>query len=162
MQDCAFKHMYDGKEVDILNCYPQENNVDRTKRGRHYFLGDNNSICLLPYHLTFILSCRRPTLVWHKPENKQCLIKETNINKHLHHIEPLVVHVEMYTIVTRSAVCATQSRTYRMLKCRPTRKVAVNTWSRDHVPKSREGKHAHVYIPVTDWGELDMILSISP
>ena len=50
----------------------------------------NNSLCLPPYHLTFVLSYRRPTLVWLKSLNKQRLIKETNISKHLHHKEPLV------------------------------------------------------------------------
>ena len=75
-----------------------------------------------------VLSYRRPTIVWHKPVNKQLLLKETNISKHLrhkdplvpygesdttcrlYHTEPLVRHVEIYTKVSRLAVCTTQSR----------------------------------------------------
>ena len=69
--------------------------------------------------------------------NKQRLIKETRISKHLHnkdplvpycdsdttrrlyHTEPLVRQVEIYTKVTRPAVCTTQSRQqlHGTLKC---------------------------------------------
>ena len=93
-----------------------------------WFSRVNNSLCLPPYHLTFVLSYRRPTLVWHKSLNKQCLIKEININKHLHYKNPLISysesdrtrclhhavlllrHVEMYRKVTRPVVCTTQCR----------------------------------------------------
>ena len=44
--------------------------------------------------MTFLLSYRRPTLVLHKSLNKQRLIKETNINKHLHNKNPLISYSE--------------------------------------------------------------------
>ena len=53
-------------------------------------LGVNDSVCLPPRHLTFVLSYRRPTLVSRKSANKQCLMKETTINNYRLHIEPLV------------------------------------------------------------------------
>ena len=75
--------------------------------------------CLPSYHLTFVLVYQQPTIVWHESTDKQCLIKETHINEHLHHVEILVLqvesdmtrhlyhaeqlirHVELYTKVTR-------------------------------------------------------------
>ena len=57
----------------------------------------NNTLCLPPYHLTFVLSYRRSTLVWHKSVNKQRLMQETNKNKHLYHKEPLVPYSESDT-----------------------------------------------------------------
>ena len=36
-------------------------------------------------------------MIWHKSENKKRLIKETKINKRLHHKEPLVPHTESNT-----------------------------------------------------------------
>ena len=70
-----------------------------------WFSRVNNSLCLPPYHLTFVLSYRRSTLVWHKLVNKQRLINETNINKHLPHKKPLVPYSES----DRPVVCTTQS-----------------------------------------------------
>ena len=87
----------------------------------------------IPFYIC--LSYRRSTIVWHRSLNKQRLIKETNISKHLHHKTPLIWYsksdrtrslyhaepplrnVEMYTKVTRSAVCTTQHRYYGTLKC---------------------------------------------
>ena len=86
--------------------------------------------------------------------NKQLLIKETNISKHLHrkespapysesdttrrlyHTEPLIPHVEMYTKVTRPAVCTTQRRwwAYGTLKY-GLQEMWKKTWSSDHVTK---------------------------
>ena len=40
------------------------------------FSGVNDSLCLPPYHLTFVLSYRQTTLILHKSLNKQRLIKE--------------------------------------------------------------------------------------
>ena len=79
-----------------------------------WFSRVNNSLCLPPYHLRFVLSYWRPTLVWHKSVSKQRVIKETSISKYLHHKllvpcsesdrtcclyhgELLLQHVEKYT-----------------------------------------------------------------
>ena len=63
----------------------------------------NISLYLPSYHLIFVLSYWRLNLILHKPTNRHRLIKQTNLNKHhfyrliLHHAEPLVPHVEIYT-----------------------------------------------------------------
>ena len=47
--------------------------------------------------MTFVLSYRRPTLVLHKSLDKQRLIKESNLNKHLHHKNALISYSESDT-----------------------------------------------------------------
>ena len=72
------------------------------------------SMSVPPYHLIFVSSYRRETLVWHKSANKQRLTKErTQVNTcttallvpygerdttgRPHHAEPPLRHVEIYT-----------------------------------------------------------------
>ena len=43
-------------------------------------------------------------------------VHESDTTRRLYHAEPLVRHVEMYTKVTRPAVCTTQSHYYRTFK----------------------------------------------
>ena len=47
------KQMSNGNEADS-ELLTFENDVDITSFGRHDFLGVNNSLCLPPYHLTFV------------------------------------------------------------------------------------------------------------
>ena len=90
-------------------------------------------------NLTFILSYRRPTLVWHKSVNKQLLIKETNINKHLHHKEPLLPYSESDT--TRRLYHTQPLIGLRHVEMWPTRKV-----EEDMIIRSRDQSHVKVDI----------------
>ena len=137
----------------------------------------SNSVILSLYHLTFVLSYRRPTLVWHKLAIKQHLIKETNMNQHLHHIDllkvtrtvvcttqPQVPHVEMYSQSDTTRRLHRAAPLVRQSKGRPTRKVEVDMITCDHVIKvtwrktlsclpprdrSRGGRRDHVNLHLT-------------
>ena len=50
----------------------------------------NISLYLPPSHLIFVLSYRRPTLVWRKSTNEQRWMKQTKRNKH--HFYRLILH----------------------------------------------------------------------
>ena len=94
----------------------------------------NLSLYLPHYHLIFVLSLRRPTLICNKSSNKQRLMKQININKCnfyrfiLHYAEPLVLHSEIYTNELHARLTAAwlyaKPLVYRALKS--TRKSDTN------------------------------------